>query len=177
VCRALWEPKDFSVYSAKALAMIDNACLPDTSKDRSITLAMQRKRPDETVERLRTRVVGPWFGALRERIEAWADTYRDALADADPVQPDGLSDRMEEAWEPLFAIADLAAGEWPSRAREAAVALYAQRKLEDDNVAVVLLAVFREVLRDRDAIATVSDQALGPPAPLPYSPSPPASWS
>jgi hypothetical protein len=34
-----------------------------------------------------------------------------------------ISDRLDEAWEPLIAIAELAGGDWPKAARAAAVAL------------------------------------------------------
>ena len=34
---------------------------------------------------------------------------------ARPEIPDALDDRAEEAWEPLFAIALLAGGDWPDR--------------------------------------------------------------
>jgi hypothetical protein len=37
--------------------------------------------------------------------------------------PGEITDRAEEAWEPLVAIADMAGGDWPARARSAAVAL------------------------------------------------------
>jgi hypothetical protein len=35
--------------------------------------------------------------------------------------PSGLNDRAGEIWEPLLALADLAGGAWPGRAREAAL--------------------------------------------------------
>jgi hypothetical protein len=37
--------------------------------------------------------------------------------------PEGLSDRAEDVLEPLFAVADLAGGEWPEPVRAAAVSL------------------------------------------------------
>ena len=37
--------------------------------------------------------------------------------------PDGIEDRNADVWEALLAVADLAGGDWPERARVAAVAL------------------------------------------------------
>jgi Protein of unknown function (DUF3631) len=42
-----------------------------------------------------------------------------------PEMPDGIEDRNADVWEALIAIADLAGGDWPERARRAAVALVA----------------------------------------------------
>jgi hypothetical protein len=40
-----------------------------------------------------------------------------------PVVPPELNDRAADVWAPMLAIADAAGGEWPQRAREAAVRL------------------------------------------------------
>ncbi len=37
--------------------------------------------------------------------------------------PEGIHNRRADNWRPLLSIADLAGGEWPERARQAAVAL------------------------------------------------------
>jgi hypothetical protein len=47
----------FEVFCPKAFAGIGN-CLPDTILDRSITIGLQRKTREETVERFRRRDVG-----------------------------------------------------------------------------------------------------------------------
>jgi hypothetical protein len=49
------------------------------------------------------------------------------LDESNPWLPDEISDRQQDAWEILFAIADLAGGEWPDRARYAARTLAASR--------------------------------------------------
>ena len=45
-----WEPRDFSTFSAKAIAGIGNR-LPDTVKDRAVPIALKRKLRSEGVER------------------------------------------------------------------------------------------------------------------------------
>ena len=64
------------------------------------------------------------------------------LAEAEPEAPDQLSDRAADAWEPLLAIADALGGEWPARARSAAVGLFeAARRLEESIEVLVLEAI------------------------------------
>lgn len=72
------------------------------------------------------------------------------LAAAQPTFPPGLSDRAEDAWEPLLAIADLAGDEWAVRAREAAVALHQARECDEDNDGTLILAICRRALAERD---------------------------
>jgi hypothetical protein len=48
-------------------------------------------------------------------------------------------------WEPLFAIADRVGGDWPERARRAAVALSGEHVKEDDEIGTVLLGDIRDV--------------------------------
>jgi putative DNA primase/helicase len=56
-----------------------------------------------------------------------------------PDLPDELDDRAQDMWEPLLAIADLAEGDWPERARKAAVALSAGDEREDTSKTARLL--------------------------------------
>jgi hypothetical protein len=94
---------------------------------------MQRKRGDEMCERLRNLEAG----SLRERCEQFAAEHRDAIARAKPEIPESLNDRAADIWEPLFAIADIADGDWPQKARAAAVAVTAAA--QESNPAAALL--------------------------------------
>ena len=68
----------------------------------------------------------------------WAADQLDALRDADPAVPESVFNRAADNWRPLLAIADAAGGEWPERARNAAVALAAE--YTDESRRVQLLA-------------------------------------
>ena len=93
--------------------------LPDTLADRCIVITMQRKMPGEECERMhRLNSI-----ALRQRCAQFVAEHSDAIAQASPEIPSALNDRAADIWEPLFAIADLAGGDWPALAREAAVKL------------------------------------------------------
>ncbi len=74
--------------------------------------------------------------------------------------PDVLDDRAEEAWEPLFAIAELAGGHWPERAWQAALELSASREAEDEALGTWLL---------RDVRAVYAPHAASIVSPLPIS--------
>lgn len=123
---------DFEVFGPKVLAGIGDP--PDTVRDRGYVLSLRRARRSETRERFRRRKAGPVAEELRRRLEAWADTPGTiaALKRAEPALPDALNDRAQDAAEPLLALADLAGGEWPARARAALVALAGEA--EEDEV-------------------------------------------
>jgi hypothetical protein len=144
--------KDFSTFGPKAIAGIGN--LPDTVADRAIPIRLKRKRQDEPADRFRRRRVQSESEPLRERLELWGQGSADVLADVEPDVPPELSDRAADCWEPLLAIADRAGGDWPVRARQAAVELSANGEAEDASIGVRLLADIREAFGDRDRFAT-----------------------
>jgi len=132
------ELQGFDVFAAKALAGIGK--LPATIASRSIPIRLKRRAPHELIERFRRREAEPTLELLRVEIENAAALVVDTLADARPLLPEQLSDRAQDVWEPLFAIADLAGPEWAENARYAAVKLCTEREVEDDSIGVRLLA-------------------------------------
>lgn len=80
---------------------------------------MKKRKPSEKVSAFYRREVTQEAKPIREAFEAWLESNRDTLQAARPKMPKGVEDRPAEVWEPLLAIADLASGEWPERAREA----------------------------------------------------------
>jgi hypothetical protein len=74
--------------------------------------------------------------------------------DVEPDMPEELDDRGADAWEPLIALADLAGGDWPAMAREAAVAL--REEGEEDTVTngALILGAIQELLGDRLTISS-----------------------
>ena len=145
----------FAVFCPKALAGIGR--LPETVADRALPIRLERRGPGEHVERFRRREVEPDAAVLRERIERFVGESLDTLESARPDLPPDLDDRAQDGAEPLLAIADLAAGEWPLRARAAMLELLAGREADDGSHRVRLLADLRAVF-DRtgaDRLATV----------------------
>jgi hypothetical protein len=131
------EPRDFSAFCPVALAGIGG--LPDTIEDRAIVLTLRRQAPDERCERFRFRLVAYEAGELQGCLASWGSAAVQKLADAWPALPDELDDRRQDCWELLLAIADLAGGSWPDRARAAAVALSGTAVVEEASRGIQLL--------------------------------------
>jgi len=136
---------DFPVFCPKALAGIGQ--LPDTVADRSIPIRLQRRTRDEQVEPFRRRTLEPEAAQLRAKIEQWVEAAVQRLLDLIPSLPTELDDRASDGWEPLLAIADLAAGDWPDTARNTALSLSGAREPEDESIGVRLLADLQAVFQ------------------------------
>jgi uncharacterized protein DUF3631 len=94
--------------------------LPATIEDRSILINLSRRRLDEKIERLRSNRIAD-LEQMASRAARWAADRMIELASSDPKIPDALHDRAADNWRPLLAIADVAGGDWPVRARRAAL--------------------------------------------------------
>jgi hypothetical protein len=134
--------------------------LPDTIMDRAVVIRMRRRAPGEHVQPYRTRRDAPPLHDLRDRLATWTRAHLRELQRAVPAMP--LEDRAADTWEPLIAIADLAGGDWPARARDAAqVMTVAEAQQEEDTAASVrLLADLRQVFTDADAEALYTSTIL-----------------
>jgi Protein of unknown function (DUF3631) len=142
--------RTFDVFCPKVCSGLDDGKLPDTLVSRSVLVRLERRRADEPIQRFRHRIVEPEADKLRDRLETWADANVPTLVDAEPELPDELGDRQQEIWEPLLAIADLAGGDWPERARRAAVALAKVKGTADESRGIKLLEDIRRVFADKD---------------------------
>ena len=138
------EPRTFSVWCAKAIAMIGR--LPDTLEDRSIAVSMKRRAPGEIVARLRLDRLTE-LESLGSQAARWAADHIDALRSADPAMPEELHDRAADNWRALLAIADAVGGTWPENARAAARTLSGVvDPTASARPAIVLLIDVREIL-------------------------------
>jgi hypothetical protein len=134
--------------------------LPDTIMDRAVVIRMRRRAPGEHVDPYRTRRDAPPLNHLRDRLTGWAREHLRELQHAQPQMP--LEDRAADTWEPLIAVADLAGGDWPARARTAAAVMTAAeaQQEEDTSVSVRLLGDLREVFDQAGAEALYSATIL-----------------
>src|SRR5215469_10189987 len=135
------ETEEIPAYCAVALAGLGG--LPETLLSRSVIVRMRRRAPGEGVEPFRRRLVIDEGHGLRDRLASWAE----GLGEVTPVtvMPEGIADRDADLWESLFAIADHAGGQWPQRARAAAVALVTEAKTDSASLGVLLLRDLRTV--------------------------------
>ncbi len=138
------EPRRFATWAAVALAAIGE--IHDTLADRSIVIRMKRRTSDESVAPLRRKHVTA-LDHLPRKCSRWAADHKPQLAGVEVEAPPELNDRAADNWEPLLGIADVAGGEWPSRARRAALALSVAPDDDDrSSRAQALLADVRGIL-------------------------------
>jgi Protein of unknown function (DUF3631) len=132
-----FEVRAFSVFAPIVIAGIGEQ--HDTVEDRSVVAAVRRKRKDEKTARFRpTRAQG--LKVLAQKCARWVGDHVVTLGKADPAMPDGIFNREADNWLPLLAVADAAGGEWPRKARLAALTLSGVLATSDD--------IKTELLRD-----------------------------
>lgn len=146
------ETEEIPAYCAVAVAGLGG--LPDTILSRSIIVRMRRRAPGEQVEPFRRRVHAPEAESIREQLALWASGEQDRARNAWPEFPAGIDDRDADCWESLLAVADLAGGDWPDRARVSAVTLVTDSKESTPSLGIRLLSDLRTVFGDTDALAT-----------------------
>lgn len=118
-----FEPRMFSVYSAKSIAGITlEKHLPDSTMSRGIIFNIRRKLPHESVTRMR-HAESRMFEIIVSKLTRFAIDYAQQIRRAQPKLPDALSDRDQDNWEALLAIAECAGPEWLNRATTAALEL------------------------------------------------------
>jgi Protein of unknown function (DUF3631) len=103
---------------------------------------MRRRHPGERVEPFRHRIHAPQGARIREMIETWA---RSVTFEITEKLPNEIQDRDADVWESLITIADAVGGDWPKRARVAAVALITEAKERDPSLGVRLLADLKSI--------------------------------
>jgi hypothetical protein len=150
--------RDLSTFCPKAIAGLGRS-LPDTVASRGLPITMSRRTQAETVARFRRREAAEEAEPIYKACTSWAEAHFEALREARPELPNELGDRAADCVEPLLAIADLAGGDWPEKARKAVVALYSDMRHEDESHGVLLLRDVRGVFDgrglDKMASATV----------------------
>jgi Protein of unknown function (DUF3631) len=139
-----WEVRKFSTWTPVCVAGIGQVA--DTVADRSVIIRLERKLRGQTVKRLRTRDGGE-LHLLARKIARFVGDNEQRLRHDQPEVPKELNDRARDAWEPLIAIADIAGGDWPKRARTAATTLAGIHESEavDGDVRQTLLADIRDI--------------------------------
>jgi putative DNA primase/helicase len=136
------EPRQFSAWAPVALAAIGH--MPGTIEDRSIIVRLRRRRPDETVDSLRLDRAGE-LDALARKAARWAADHKGEFAATDPAMPGGIYNRAADNWRPLLAVADVAGGCWPDRARHAAELLARDGAEDGETARTMLLADLRKL--------------------------------
>jgi putative DNA primase/helicase len=116
------------------------AHLEPATRTRCITIKLLPKLEGEKVADHRHADRDENFAVLRRKLLRWSTDHMAVLDSANPKMPEGFFNRLEENYHLLFAIADLAGGDWPKKARAAAVKL--SREHNEPSLGKRLLAIF-----------------------------------
>jgi hypothetical protein len=150
VPRAVPVGKDFvvrrwPVFGPAVLAGLGD--IADTTRSRCIPIVLQRRPRHVQVSPFFEDEAEPAAAAIRARLEAAAPALATALRARRPdiTALGGLRDRTIETWRGLLAVAELAGGDWPARARAAALALHAGGDAAELDRGTALLQALREV--------------------------------
>jgi Protein of unknown function (DUF3631) len=154
-----YQVQEFAVFCAKAFAGIGR--LPDTISDRCIPIRLIRRSRDEPIQRFRKRDAETATSTVRATLESWSQQngVTERLRAARPDIPNELDDRQQDICEPLLAIADLAGGDWPERARSALVKLCSEID-EDQSLGAKLLSAIRDAFNDSETDKLSTQQLL-----------------
>lgn len=140
------EVRKFSTHTPVAIAGIElQNKLPATTVSRSIVVLLERAADDELDEEdiYETRKHQAGILETGRRLARWCADAIKEIAGCDPELPPKVRNRLADKWRPLFAIAEVAGGSWPDRAR---AALFAQPDLSEPSKGLQLLIDLRHLL-------------------------------
>lgn len=149
--------RDFHTFCPKAIFGLAEAKLPDTTRSRCFALTLQKKLPDEKVEKLTRKFDG---SILRRKCLRWANDFRDKLKNSEPVMPPGLSARQEDIAEPLLAIADACGGHWPEIMRAAVAQFFGDARSDEGDIKRELLKDIHAGFKQQDPADRWSSAAI-----------------
>jgi hypothetical protein len=135
--------RGFRVFSPAVLCGIGS--LPGTLYDRSILIRLERAKPGELCARFDSRHTEREQELCR-KLARWCVDNLTRLEAADPTLPTGVFNRLADNWRPLFAVAEVAGGEWPKRAESAFARLTSRDDVDVQGIGTMLLADIRQVL-------------------------------
>jgi hypothetical protein len=114
------KPQVFKIYAAVMMGGLLRAKLPDSLKSRMIAIHMKRRMERDEIADFRKRYAEAEAKPIREELERWCEEAQGKI-DLNALRlPPDIRDRDADIWEPLFAIAQIAGGPWPSRVAESA---------------------------------------------------------
>lgn len=151
------EPRAFRTFSAKALCGIGS--IQSTLQSRSLRLELRRKLPNEKAQNLKFSDPEQW-DELKRKLARVREDLEEQVRRAGPCTEQGLTNRAADNWQPLFAIADAAGGDWPKEARRAAHQLESLES-EPQGIGAELLADVKEVFDQKRVTRIWGSDLLG----------------
>jgi putative DNA primase/helicase len=147
------EVRAFAVFAPAVLCGIGS--LPGTLHDRSIVIRLERAKPGELRERFDSRHVDRERELCRKLARFCADNAA-GLEACDPALPSGAFNRLADNWRPLFAIAEIAGGDWPQQAAAAFAKLTAKEDTDAQGIGTMLLADVWQAFQEARAVRMFS---------------------
>ena len=149
------EVRTFSTFAPVVLAGVTlNKVLPNTTISRSIVIHLERASLEEVegITPYDSRTHKRDFLQVGRKIARWCADNEALVAAQRPDLPESVRNRLAEKWEPLFAIANVAGGDWPTLTHKA---LMSRHDISEKSRAVELLEDIRECFFDgEDRIRT-----------------------
>ncbi|MCH6554964.1 MAG: DUF3631 domain-containing protein [Acidobacteria bacterium] len=162
------EPKAFRVYCPKMIIAIKN--VPETVRDRSLAVQMQRKKANDAVGRFIFKQVRGPAADLKERIAGIISVCRQDIEGVyDSYELEFLSDREAENWTPLFCLCSVLIPPRLAELRETAIAFSKGKAAfdADDSLQMRLLSDIQAILGNNQSdtlfgekLAAISSSAL-----------------
>jgi putative DNA primase/helicase len=106
------EVRGFAVFAPVMLCGI--GALPGTLHDRSIPVRLKRAKRGEIQARFDSRHVEVETQLCR-KLARWIADHGVRIEACEPILPETMFNRVADNWRPLFAIAQIAGGDWPER--------------------------------------------------------------
>ena len=148
------ESTKFSTWGPKALAMIGT--LPNTLRDRSIVIKLKRKARGESAAKLSIDFEDDCID-IRRKCQRWANDNLEKLSTTNPDMPKTNNDRMTDNWMPLFAIADVAGGDWPELIKNSMMKML---DVSEDEISQMLLEDIQDIFNSNGAERIFSDDLM-----------------
>jgi hypothetical protein len=139
-------PHLFTTFCPKVVGMKGRK-LPDTTMSRCIIIELKRKKPSDRADHFH-HLDDVELANLRRQALRWTMDNVATLKTAVPALSTGFDNRLGDNWRLMLAIADLAGGEWPHLARQAATAV-AKTTDAGISVGVKLLADIRDIFASK----------------------------
>ncbi|MGH8549769.1 MAG: DUF3631 domain-containing protein [Methylococcales bacterium] len=135
--------------------------MPATTLSRSFVIDLERALPGEIPEPFDERIHKEQLRDIGRKVVRWTKDNREALRSFNPKLPEGSFNRRADRWRPLFAIAQMAGGEWPDQATKAH--MIEERESANNpklSNALQLLSDIREILRPDEQLKA-SEKMIG----------------
>jgi hypothetical protein len=148
------EVRIFSTHTPTAMAGIQlHKKLPPTTIGRSIVIGLERAIDGEIETIYNKKIHQHGIRETGRKMARFIADNRVDILSCKPVLPDGVRNRLADKWTPLFAIAEIAGGEWPSKME---MALHGQINLSEPTRALLLLEDVKKVMPSDGHIYTAT---------------------